>query len=88
MEADRVGAHGVQDAAHEIQVMEGLCPQWATELQMGTGTDTGSSGPGGAPAGVPRLMPVPRLVLTWCRCPQCSHSGLTGGPQAAENLTL
>lgn len=25
---------------------------------------------------------------TWCRCPQCSHSGATGGPQAAENLTL
>lgn len=28
------------------------------------------------------------LCITWCLCPQCSHSGPTGGPVAAEYFML
>lgn len=32
VEATRVGTHSLKDLAHEVQVMEGLCPHGATKL--------------------------------------------------------
>lgn len=80
-EAAGVGAHGLQDTSHEVQVMDGLCPHRATELWTHRGQVSRHCA---GPLGPQRPLSHP----TWCRCPQCSHSGVTGGPQAAENLTL
>lgn len=37
---------------------------------------------------VNRANDVTCLCITWCLCPQCSHSGPTGGPVAAEYFML
>ena len=85
VEAARVGAHSLEDTAHEFQVMEGLCPHGATKLR--THRDQMSRNQECQALRLQMLPPdLPRP--TWCRCPQCSHSGATGGPQAAENLSL